>query len=163
MKIFAPILLATTLLAGPNLAFAQQTPAPQSQQLPDWSEADARAVLNARLAALRAVVELTPEQEKLWTPVEAAIRDISKAASDRRNHRQQVAAPNSFLDVLSAIADSEETRGRELRRFVEATRPFVASLTEAQKRRVPVFLGLTDHGGPGQPSATLWLFEEEEG
>ncbi|RDJ27019.1 hypothetical protein DWF00_08385 [Bosea caraganae] len=163
MKIFAPILLATALLAGPHQAFAQQATAPQAQQLPDWSDADARAVLNARLAALRVVAELTPEQEKLWTPVEAAIRDISKAASDRRNGRQQAAAPGSFLDVLGAIADAEEARGRELRRLVEAARPFVASLSDGQRRRLPVFLGMTDHGGPGQPSATLWLFEEEEG
>jgi hypothetical protein len=32
-----------------------------------------------------------------------------------------------------------------------------------QRRRIPAFLGMTDAGGFGQPSAQLWLFEEEEG
>lgn len=165
MKLLAPVAIAAILLAAPLLphAQAQQPPSAAAPQLPEWTEADGRAVLNARLAALRTVVEMTPGQERLWAPVEAAIREIVQGAIGRRNQRQAAAAPASFLDVLGAIADAEAARGRELRKFVDAARPFVASLNDAQKRRIPAFLGMTDHGGPGQPSGSLWLFEDEEG
>ncbi len=163
MKLLAPILVAAALLAAPLTSHAQPTPAAAEPAIPEWTEADGRAVLNARLAALRTVIEMTPAQEALWVPVEASIREISQGAIARRNQRQAAAPPAHFLDVLGAIADAEEARGRELRKFVDATRPFVASLTDAQKRRIPAFLGMTDHGGPGQPSGSLWLFEDEEG
>ncbi|WP_332118589.1 Spy/CpxP family protein refolding chaperone [Azorhizobium caulinodans] len=164
--------LGATLASGPA-AFAQpaapQTPAAAPAPAPAiivteaYSEADARAVLNARLAALKAVIELTPEQEKLWPPLEAAIRDISKNAVARRKQMETAQPPKDFLGVLDQIGTAEEIRGRELKRFVEAARPFVASLTEAQKRRIPPFLGLQDTGGAHQPAGTLWLFEEEAG
>lgn len=129
---------------------------------PAYSADDARAILNARLAALKAVIDLTPEQEKLWPPLETAIRDIVKDAAQRRAQRSQQQPPATFLDVLSRVADAEETRGKDLRRFVDAAKPFVASLSDAQKRRVPAFLGMTDRPGGQQPSAQIWLFEEEE-
>ncbi|WP_341988233.1 Spy/CpxP family protein refolding chaperone [Azorhizobium sp. AG788] len=166
--------LASALAAGSG-AMAQQPPAPPAppaaaaQPAPApvaagvYTDADARAILNARLAALKAVIELTPDQEKLWPPVEAAVRDIAKNAIARRQALEAKAPPSTFLDVLEEIATAEETRGKELRRFVDAARPFVASLTPAQKRRVPAFLGLNDTSGPHQPSGTLWLFEEEAG
>ncbi|GGC54441.1 Spy/CpxP family protein refolding chaperone [Chelatococcus reniformis] len=129
---------------------------------PPYSAEDARAILNARLAALKAVIELTPEQDKLWPALETAVRDIVKDAAQRRAQRSQQPPPATFLDVLGRIADAEETRGKDLRRFVEAAKPFVASLSDAQKRRVPAFLGMTDHPGGPQPSAQIWLFEEED-
>jgi hypothetical protein len=120
-------------------------------------------MLNARLIALKTVMELTPEQERLWAPVEAAIRDIVRGSSERRARSLAEPPPSHFLDMLSGIADAEEARGRELRRLVDAAKPLVASLSEVQRRRIPAFLGMTDAGGFGQPSAQLWLFEEEEG
>jgi predicted lipid-binding transport protein (Tim44 family) len=155
----AMMAVATPMLHG---ARAQQAPA-TAAGIPDYTAEDARAVLNARLAALRAVIALTPQQEPLWGPVEAAIRDIVRDAANRRAQRFAAAQPAHFLDVLGAIADAEAARGRDLRRFVDAAKPLVASLSEAQRRRIPAFLGMTDHGGPAQGSAELWLFEEEEG
>ena len=168
MKTLRSVVAAATLLAAAvpaaQLAFAQPAPAAQAQpQVPPYSEADARAVLNARLIALKTVMELTPEQERLWAPVEAAIRDIVRGSSERRARSLTATPPSHFLDVLGRIADAEEARGRELRRLVDAAKPLVESLSEVQRRRIPAFLGMTDAGGFGQPSAQLWLFEEEEG
>jgi len=154
---------AVLVIAAPNVLQAQAPAATLTQPIPAYTDADARAVLNARLAALKAVMDLTPEQERLWQPVEAAIRDIVRDAAERRTQRFNAAQPAHFLDVLATIADAEAARGRDLRRFVDAAKPLVASLTEAQRRRIPAFLGMTDHAGPGQTSAELWLFEEEEG
>ncbi|MBI0539652.1 hypothetical protein D9599_29555 [Roseomonas sp. KE2513] len=173
MKSLRLALIAATILATLPLAalHAQPTPAvpsgqaapatQQALQVPAFTEADARAVLNGRLAAIRTVLELSPEQERLWPPVEMAIRDIVRGAGERRARGTSAAAPAHFLDVLNGIANAEETRARELRRFVSAAKPLADSLTEAQRRRVPAFLGMDDTGGPHQPSAQLWLFEEE--
>ena len=174
MRSLRPLWAAAALLGTmsvANLAFAQ-TGQPQSQgqgqtrqaQAPahTYNQTDARAVLNARLAALKVVMELTPEQERLWPPVEQAIRDIVRGATQRSAQRIDAARPAHFLNVLGVIAEAEEARGRELRRFVDAARPLVNALGEEQRRRIPAFLGMTDSGAY-QPSTQLWLFEEEEG
>jgi hypothetical protein len=166
MKALLTLATATMLAVAPSaITFAQAQPAPAvaAVAVPDYTEEDARAVLNARLAALKAVIALTPQQEPLWAPVETAIRDIVRDAANRRAQRFAAAPPAHFLDVLGAIADAEAVRGRDLRRFVDAAKPLVNALTDAQRRRLPAFLGMTDHAGPAQPSGQLWLFEEEEG
>lgn len=162
LAVVAASMLAVAAPDAIHQARAQPSPATLTN-VPDYTEDDARAVLNARLAALKAVIGLTPLQEGLWPPVEAAIRDIVRDAANRRARRIAAGPPTHFLDVLGAIADAEAARGRDLRRFVDAATPLVASLTDAQRRRMPAFLGMTDHSGPSQPSGQLWLFEEEEG
>jgi LTXXQ motif family protein len=132
----------------------------QGQSLPDYTDADARAVLKARIAALKAVIELTPEQDKLWPPLEAAMLDIARSAAERRKQRQ-AAKPASFLDVLAMVAAGEEARARDIRRFIAAAKPLADALNAEQKRRMPAFLGMTDYGN--QSSSGLWLFHDEEG
>ncbi len=151
-------------------AFAQETapadPAtpPADAEIVDiYTEADAAAVLAARIVALKTVLQLTPDQEKLWQPVEDAIRKIAASSTKRNTERTAAEPPMDFLDVLDRIADSEATRAAELKDFVAASRPLVASLDEAQKRRVPAFLGMIDDPDAAQPPSQLWLFEEEEG
>lgn len=156
MKPFLPALLVAAAIGSASLACAQQPGEPAST----YNAADARAVLNARLAALKAVIELTPEQEKLWPPLEAAIRDISKNAAQRRQDHEQV-APKDFLDILEVVAADEEARAKDLKRFVAAAKPLLASLTPEQKLRIPAFLGLREGPRP-QPSSEMWIFEEEE-
>jgi len=157
MKPFLPALLVAAAIGTGFPALAQQ---PAAAPASVYSEADARAVLNARLAALKTVIELTPEQEKLWGPVESAVRDISKNAAQRRLAHEKV-APKDFLDILEVVAVDEEARAKDLQKFVAAARPLVASLTPEQKLRIPAFLGLTEGSRP-QPSSELWIFEEEE-
>lgn len=155
-RFLAPLAAATFLWSvAPGLA-QQPAPAPA----PTYTEADARAVLNARLAALKAVMELTPEQDKLWAPLETAVRDISKTAAARRQARENF-RPKTFLDFLELTANEEEARAQDLKKFVAAAKPLVASLTPEQVRRVPPFLGLTEGLRP-QPSREIWIFEEEE-
>src|SRR5262245_29687045 len=60
---------------------AQQQAQQQQDEEQDASTADKAAFFNARVAALKAVLALTPDQEKLWAPVEAAIRDANKTVA----------------------------------------------------------------------------------
>jgi LTXXQ motif family protein len=151
-------------LAGAATAQQPANPAPArpTTPMPQYTAADAGAVLNARIAALKTVIALSPEQEKLWPPVEAAIRDIAKSSFERLKQRLAAPPTTDFLVALGKIADAEEARAKDLKTFIAAAKPLVASLSPEQKRRVPAFFGMTGIPG-GQPSGQLWLFEEEEG
>ncbi|MBS7701562.1 MULTISPECIES: Spy/CpxP family protein refolding chaperone [unclassified Chelatococcus] len=127
-----------------------------------YTDADASAVLNARIAALKTVLDLTSEQQKLWPPVEGAIRSIASAAMARGKQRSEAAAPTDFLEVIERIGDAEATRAADLKSFVAAARPLVASLSDAQKNRMPGFLGMVGTATAPLSSESFWLFEEEE-
>lgn len=158
-------LAVAALLAGP--AHAQTAaPAPTAAEAPPvmvdlYSEDDAKAVLEARLAALKAVIVLTPDQAKLWEPVESAIRTVAKNAATRAADRFKAEPATDFLIVLDRISDAEIARAQDLKTIVAAAKPLVASLTPEQKRRIPAFLGMTDKPGAAQPTAELWIFEGE--
>lgn len=155
------------MLAAPALA---QSPAPATPPAGDapppmvdlYSPEDAQATLDARLAALKTVIRLTPEQEKLWGPVEAAIRKATADAATRAEARAKAEPAQNFLDVLERLADAEATRANDLKAIVVAAKPLVATLSAEQQRRIPAFLGMTDHAGRPQPTLELWVFEAEQ-
>lgn len=161
--------LLTTIALGAFLAlappaFADDATAPADPPAVElYGPADAQAVLNARIMALKTVIGLSAEQEKLWAPVEAAIRQTAADSAARRAERAEAPEPASFVDILERTADAEATRAADLKKVVEALKPLVASLTPEQQRRMPAFLGLREAvNGMPQPTAELWLFEEEQ-
>lgn len=162
------ILLAAAMVAGSLVVGGVAAKAQDNTQQPGptveiYNEADAQAVLNARLAALKTVLELTPDQEKLWAPVEESIRKMAGDAAARRKQRETAEPPSDFLDVFERIADAEAARAADLKAFVAASRPLVAVLTDQQKMRAPAFLGMFDNPDAPQPTGELWFFEEEQG
>ncbi|MBZ9939219.1 Spy/CpxP family protein refolding chaperone [Mesorhizobium sp. BR1-1-16] len=159
----------TTVALGAFLAFAppaladDTTPPSDPPAVELYSPADAQAVLDARIIALKTVIGLSADQEKLWAPVETAIRQIAVSSAARRAERAGATEPASFVDVLERTADAEATRAAELKTVAAALKPLVASLTPEQQRRIPAFLGLREaNNGMPQPTAELWLFEEEQ-
>jgi hypothetical protein len=157
--------ISTTALWTPSYAQApkSQAQAPQGQPVDDEeaSPADREAFFNAHLAALKAVLGLNAEQEKLWPPVEAAIRDAAKSAAERYKKRHAGPEPTNVLEMLAVVADAEAARAEALKKFIAAATPLVASLTPEQKRRLPAYLGLDEMADHGPSSAELWIFEEE--
>lgn len=160
----AAITVAMLGLGHAQAQTVQPTPQqPEQVQAIDLHTAeDAAAVLGARLAALKTVIGMTADQEKLWAPVDAAIRQVAKHSTERREQRAKAAQPQDFVDILVRTADAEAARIADLKAVTGALKPLVASLSEAQRRRIPAFLGLREgrYGQP-QPLAELWLFEEE--
>lgn len=138
-----------------------QTVPPEPPAVELYNAADAQAVLDARILALKTVIPLTPEQEKLWPPVEATIRAVAKLSAARRAAQAKVPPPADFLETLDRIADAEAVRARDLKTVTAALKPLVAALTPEQQRRIPAFLGLRESDRLPQPTAELWLFEEE--
>jgi zinc resistance-associated protein len=100
------------------------------------SPEDRAAFADARIAALHAGLKLTPDQEKLWPPVEEAIRGLSR---QRREQREARAGRARMVDdapaAIRAMADAATARGEALRKLADASGPLYASLDADQKRR----------------------------
>src|ERR1041384_2773574 len=71
----------TALLVGASsLAYAQTREIPDR---PTLSPSDLKALTDARIALVKAALQLTPEQEKYWPAVEDAIRARSTGRQQR--------------------------------------------------------------------------------
>ena len=106
-----PVVAAAVLaIAGSSFVYAQQRSGepdfdggPRSWQHPLPSVGDVRAFADARIAALKAGLQLTPEQEKNWGPFEQALRDLVKLRIDRIQARNwRAAAACQFLRSTAA-------------------------------------------------------------
>jgi hypothetical protein len=106
----------------------------------------------ARLAALRAGLTLTPEQEKYWPAFEQAMRELQQlrlkritAVRDaRREGRRPMTDPAERMrDRATRLSES----GAILNRLAAATDPLYRSLDEAQKRRFAILSRTDDQRG----------------
>src|SRR6201991_4128515 len=87
MKNFAIAGIAALAIAGSTAVYAQHRPWFHHHER--MNPEDRAAFTDARIAAVKAGLKLTADQEKLWPPVEAAVRDFAKLRIDRANARMQ--------------------------------------------------------------------------
>ena len=150
-----PVIAATAALAiaGSTLVYAQQRfdghggfgnggPRAEHRHL---SPDDVAAFADARIAAMKAGLELTPDQAKNWPAFEQAVRNMVQLRIQRIQARQaaaqgtqqgsQNAAPATPFDRLSHWADAMTKRGAALKQIADAGAPLYASLNDAQKSR----------------------------
>ena len=114
------------------------------------SAEDRAAFTDARIAGLHAGLKLSAEQEKLWPPVETALRDLSKQRdAQRAARRERGRMSEDAPGALRAMADAATARGEALRKLADASTPLFASLDEGQKRRAMVLARpMRPFGGP---------------
>lgn len=122
---------------------------------------DRAAFTDARIAALHAGLKLNADQEKLWPPVEGAIRGWVKERQDARQAREErmgaTEGGGAMRDVpgtLRFMADRQAASADALRKLADATSPLYTSLDDAQKRRLVVLArglqpGMGRRGGGG--------------
>jgi hypothetical protein len=144
-------LTALTLLS-PALSYAQQSPAPQgAPEHEHWrpSPEDLKAFTDARIAGLKAGLQLTPDQEKKWPVVEQAIRDVSQARQQRMAAWHERAKSEDAIARLRMRADAMTQRAAELKKLADAAEPLYQSLNDDQKHRLHflVHMAMGDHGG----------------
>jgi hypothetical protein len=82
---------------------------------------------DAQIASIKARLHLTPDQERLWPAVEAALRNVAYARA-REVHRQGATASAAFA---SADPDSVEVQGLK-----SAAIPLLMSFSDEQKNEV---------------------------
>ncbi len=150
-------LVAAACLTVASCANAQSSGGVTAAHAPDapkwmqhWMD-DREAMLDARLAGLKAGLQLTPDQEKLWGPFEAAVRDFAQmrmtrmqgmmARAEKRGEGEDEDGAGkegpavSPIDRLDRIATRLTTAGTALKGIADAAKPLYASLDDQQKRR----------------------------
>ena len=162
---------AAVTIAGGSLALAQSAPPAPSAQNPAAQNApadaqryratpeDRAALTDARIAALKAGLKLTAEQEKNWPAVETAIRDLAKQRADRASamrdgrNAQAQARPDAIAHLRRG-ADMMTERASGLKKLADAAEPLYKTLDEGQKHRFAMLMrmgmqGPGMQGGPG--------------
>ncbi len=152
---------AAALIAGSAASFAAGTgPAaapgagqPGSEQSQRWqpSPADRAALTDARIAALKTGLKLTPDQDKLWPTLETTLRDVAK---DRQARMASWQAERKSADKPDPIArmrlqaDAMSGRAADLKKIADAAEPLYKTLDDGQKHRLQILLRQDMPGGP---------------
>jgi hypothetical protein len=129
---------AALAIAGSSLAFAQSRSGRDGGQRWQPSIEDLRAFGEARLAALRAGLALTPEQERYWPTFEQAARELGRLRIERMSARRDATPPGDPVERLRQRATAMADAGAALRKLAEATDPLYKSLDDGQKRRFEI-------------------------
>src|SRR4030088_3281091 len=122
-------------IAGSTLASAQQPSPAERSPRAQLTADDIAAFTDARIAAIKAALKLTPAQEKNWPAVEQALRDNSKEQITRREARRPAGQHTDATERMRDRADTLTAQATALRRLADAEKPLYQSLDEAQKRR----------------------------
>jgi zinc resistance-associated protein len=140
-----PILAGTTALviAGSTYVYAQNR---QNNGARRWQPniEDMRAYGDARIAALKAGLALSAEQEKNWPAFEQAARDFQKLRLDRLSagvEARRNGQPRTTSDPVERMdrrATAMAETGAALKKLADASKPLYSSLDDNQKRRFTV-------------------------
>src|SRR5580693_1777792 len=155
------IALATALTLAPFVggSFAVADDSAQREEHGRFSPEDRAAFLDARIAALKAGLELNAEQEKNWPPLESAMRDLAKQRAERfaawrekREAGDDQAAEVNPIDRLTRASERLSARAADLQKLAGAAKPLYDSLDDGQKRRFAVLF----RGSMGRGQGRHW-------
>jgi hypothetical protein len=159
--------VAAVAILGSSAVYAQH----RYHQHHRMSTEDRAAFVDAKIAAVKAGLQLTPDQEKLWPPVETAVRDFAKQrlaqanarASERdarRAERDQKgsqdrapgdkAAADQNRDPVARLRDRADRMAETaagLKKIADAADPLYKTLDDGQKRRLTALTRMGGHHG----------------
>ena len=153
------VLLAGTaalVLAGSTAVYAQHRPWFHDHMR--MSAEDRAAFADARIAAVHAGLKLTADQERLWPPVEAAVKEFAKLRIDRANARMNAMrdddrdrqAPRDPVTRLRERADAMGATAAALKKIADAADPLYKTLDDSQKRRLAILTRMEGRFGRGE-------------
>ena len=156
MRKFTIIAVAVLAIAGSTAVYAQHRHWSHSHMR--MNPEDRAAFADARIAAVHAGLKLTADQEKLWPPVETAVREFAKLRIDRANARMNAPQgdvsqqkPDDPLARLRERADNMATSAAAMKKIADAADPLYKTLDEGQKRRLAVLTRMDRRfGGRGE-------------
>ncbi|HZW47275.1 MAG TPA: Spy/CpxP family protein refolding chaperone [Microvirga sp.] len=161
MKKIATLATAAAMLAGVGTFAFAQAPAPttppaaqdqERQARPRLSQDDFNRLVDARVAAIKAGLKLTGEQENLWNPVESAIRNAANQRYTwmiqfRENREQRRSA--DFMQRFERRSAMQTERAQTSTAIATALRPLWDTFSEDQKRIAPRLLREAVNDGIG--------------
>jgi zinc resistance-associated protein len=151
--VLSAIAVAAVLTVTPSLSrsFALADDSAQRGEHERFSPEDRAAFLDARIAALKAGLQLNAEQEKNWAPLEMAMRDLAKQQAQRFaawKERQETEqgdqddqdenAEMSPIDRLARASERLSARAADLQKLAAAAKPLYDGMDHSQKRRFAV-------------------------
>jgi len=144
MKKHILIAAIAALLAWPSLSSSALAAPPEGSEgagthHPQFSPEDFAAFTDARIAALKAGLKLTPAQEQYWPGLETALREQAKARAARMAEwREKAKEPQEHRSVIEGLqrgAKRLSARSAELEKLAAVAKPLYDSLDDAQKHR----------------------------
>ncbi|HET6320781.1 MAG TPA: Spy/CpxP family protein refolding chaperone [Hyphomicrobium sp.] len=181
-RALAVALMAATVPA--TIVLAQQAPgeqpnAEQSKKQRGPSAETISRLEDGRIAMAKAALKLTPEQEKLWAPVEEKIRarfeerrkarEAWQAKADERRaerkanaedgKRERKALPERIeerSERMSKMAERLTERAAKSKEFAETLKPLYASFSDEQKAVAGKVLGHFAGGKRGHGHRQGW-------
>ena len=146
MRTIAAGLAALFVTVSP-LAYAQQTSRAGEAGRP--SQADLNALTDARITIVKTTLQLTPEQDQLWPPIEQAIRQRAKDRQERiegfvtrtTEGRAQSGPVEALqnrnpVEFMQRRAENMQQRAADLKKLADAWQPLYQTMTQDQKRRM---------------------------
>jgi hypothetical protein len=136
--------VAALAIAGSTAVYAQHRP---------WfhdhfrmSAEDRAAFADARIAAVHAGLKLNADQEKLWPPVESAVKEFAKLRIDRANARMNAPRDDARdqqkpADPVARLRERAEAMGATaaaMKKIADAADPLYKTLDDGQKRRLAI-------------------------
>lgn len=148
--------LVVFVVAGTTAVYAQHWPG-RWLGMGRHSTDDMSAFADARIAAVKAGLRLTPDQEKLWPPVETAARELAKQRIDRVAERRNAErdgrgqrSPDELFDRFKRSADNMAASAAGMQKLAQAADPLYRTLNEDQKRRLVVLARPMGGAGMGE-------------
>jgi len=156
MKNFAIAGIAALAIAGSTAVYAEHRSwfhgHMRHMQL---SPEDRAAFTDARIAAVHAGLKLNPDQEKLWPPVETAVRDFAKLRGEQANARMNAGRNqddqrfDNPVERLRRRAENMAGSAAALKKIADAADPLYKTLDEGQKRRLAILTRMEGRFGGG--------------
>jgi hypothetical protein len=131
--------LTGLFIATSSLAYGQAPAAMAPRGGP--SPQDLAALTDTRIELVKIALQMTPEQQKLWPPIEEAIR---ARASARQTRLAKIAGAMDSdkeytpIEILRTRADGLVERGTALKKLVDAWQPLYDTLDPRQKLRLRI-------------------------
>ncbi|MGY8669344.1 Spy/CpxP family protein refolding chaperone [Bradyrhizobium sp. UFLA05-109] len=143
---------AVLMLASP-LAYAEDASTTVGMRHP--TATDLKALTDARVGIIKAALQMTPDQEKLWPAIEDAIRARAK---NRQARMERVAELRGSGDPIEAVAERNPVelmqrraemltqRAADLKKVADAWEPLYKTLSPDQKKRMAFATYAAMHG-----------------
>jgi hypothetical protein len=154
MRKFAIAGAAALAIAGSTAVYAQHRWFHDHMGQMRLSPEDRAAFADARIAAVHAGLRLNADQEKLWPPVESAVRELVKLRIDRANARMNArpddSKPDDPVARLRERAESMAATAAALKKIADAADPLYKTLDEGQRRRLAILTHRSGRFGGGE-------------
>jgi hypothetical protein len=172
------VVAATTalFLSASSIACAQGSQASQPASPERLSATDRNNLTDMRIDLVKAALQLTPDQEKLWPPVESAIRaraedrkariaKIQETVGRRADEsRVEILRNRDPLAYLQRRSEALAQRSADLDKLAEAWQPLYKTLGQEQRQRMAalaIFV-LQDMSEPSERRKAIQSADDED-